>query len=69
MERPPKPPLPPPPLPPPPLPLPVVSVAVGVGEVGVGELDGVGVLAFCGCTKIVIVVPLGSTWPAGGFWL
>jgi hypothetical protein len=63
-------------IPPPPPPLPVVDVSVGVGvvdppSVGVGwvglvESEGVAVgdeVTFCGCTKIVIEVPLGSIWP------
>ena len=63
-------------MPPPPL-FPVVGVAVppsvGDGE-PVGVLVSVGVplgdaVAFCGCTKIWISVPLGSTWPEAGFWL
>jgi hypothetical protein len=43
----------------------VVGGAVGVVVVSVGV--GVGV-AFCGCTKIWIRVPFGSTWFAAGFW-
>jgi len=49
------------------------SVGVAVGDV-VGVVVSVGVavgvvVAFCGCTKIWINVPFGSTWFAAGFWL
>jgi hypothetical protein len=50
---------------------PSVGVPVGVDvSVGEPEFDGVGVeVTFCGCTKIWISVPLGSTCCAAGFWL
>ena len=47
------------------------NVSAPVGNlVFLSVSDGVGVeVAFCGCTKIWISVPLGSTWLAAGFWL